>query len=123
MPGGDRTGPLGRGPRTGRGAGHCVGMSQPGFMNRTPGRGLGIRCGGGRGFGGARGFGGGRGWRHRFYATGRPVWMEFGLDDSPSKNLPSAVEADDLKNRAELLQSELNLIHSRLDEIYKNTTP
>ncbi len=34
MPGGDGTGPWGRGPRTGRGAGFCSGYRMPGFMNR-----------------------------------------------------------------------------------------
>lgn len=29
MPGGDRTGPLGRGPMTGRGAGYCSGFDMP----------------------------------------------------------------------------------------------
>ncbi|WP_202319246.1 DUF5320 domain-containing protein [Archaeoglobus neptunius] len=35
MPGGDGTGPWGRGPRTGRRAGFCSGYSRPGFMNRS----------------------------------------------------------------------------------------
>lgn len=39
MPGGDGTGPLGGGPRTGRIAGFCAGADQPGYMNPFPGRG------------------------------------------------------------------------------------
>lgn len=35
MPGGDRTGPWGLGPRTGRRAGFCSGYRMPGFMNRS----------------------------------------------------------------------------------------
>jgi len=35
MPGGDRTGPWGEGPRTGRRAGFCSGYGMPGFMNRS----------------------------------------------------------------------------------------
>lgn len=63
MPGGDRTGPLGMGPMTGRASGKCTGYVNPGYMNYAPGRyftGWGHRgCwGGGRG----RGFG-------RFYPT------------------------------------------------------
>ncbi|MCD6471852.1 DUF5320 domain-containing protein [Candidatus Aerophobetes bacterium] len=46
MPGGDRTGPLGLGPRTGRGFGYCAGFGAPGFF-RYRGRGGGF----GRGFG------------------------------------------------------------------------
>ena len=55
MPRGDKTGPSGLGPMTGRAAGHCAGYSVPGFMNPTEGsgRGLGRGCGrgGGRRFG------------------------------------------------------------------------
>ena len=37
MPGGDRTGPMGFGPMTGRAAGHCAGYPTPGFANSIPG--------------------------------------------------------------------------------------
>ena len=61
MPAGDRTGPAGLGPMTGRGAGYCGGYGGPGFMNRFgPGPGLGRRWG--------RGWGGGWHWRHWGYA-------------------------------------------------------
>lgn len=39
MPRGDRTGPAGMGPRTGRAAGYCAGYSTPGYtraMGRMP---------------------------------------------------------------------------------------
>ena len=57
MPRGDRTGPWGSGPMTGRAAGYCAGYPVPGFMNPAPryGRGIGFRRGWGRGRG--RGFG------------------------------------------------------------------
>ena len=67
MPGGDRTGPLGEGPMTGRRAGFCAGFSNPGYMNPLPregfgrGRGRGLGKGWRRGFG--RGWGRGFGWR------------------------------------------------------------
>ncbi|MCF7709262.1 MAG: DUF5320 domain-containing protein, partial [Verrucomicrobia bacterium] len=32
MPGGDRTGPMGAGPRSGRAAGYCAGFGAPGYM-------------------------------------------------------------------------------------------
>lgn len=78
MPGGDRTGPLGQGPMTGRAAGYCAGSDVPGYANPIPrryaGAGAGIyraypsaypagyapagpRMGRGRGFGRGR-----RGW-------------------------------------------------------------
>ena len=55
MPAGDRTGPWGLGPRTGRGLGLCAGFAAPGYAYRGPGLGLGRGYGLGRGFG--RGFG------------------------------------------------------------------
>ena len=64
MPGGDRTGPMGLGPMTGRAAGYCAGYPVPGFMNAV----------GGRGFGGWGGRGG-RGRRNWFYATGLTGWQ------------------------------------------------
>jgi len=41
MPGGDRTGPMGLGPMTGRAAGICAGYPTPGFANPIPGFGRG----------------------------------------------------------------------------------
>jgi hypothetical protein len=38
MPWGDRTGPMGQGPLTGRKAGYCAGFSAPGFLKLRPGR-------------------------------------------------------------------------------------
>jgi len=65
MPGGDRTGPLGMGPRTGRVAGYCAGYEVPGYLNPAPGWGAGFgpgrRARGGTGRRG--GWGGGWGWR------------------------------------------------------------
>jgi len=63
MPGGDRTGPMGFGPMTGRGVGWCGRGGSTGSY--------GFARGGTFGWGGGRG---GRGWRNRFYATGVPGW-------------------------------------------------
>ncbi len=71
MPYGDRTGPSGQGPMTGRGAGFCAGYSVPGYMNPAFGMGQ-------AGFNSRRGFagrGGGRGRRNWFNATGMPGWQ------------------------------------------------
>lgn len=48
MPSGDRTGPEGCGPITGRGLGYCAGNDRPGY---TTGFGQGIGYGRGRGMG------------------------------------------------------------------------
>jgi hypothetical protein len=58
MPRGDKTGPWGAGPMTGRAAGYCAGYPVPGYMNPTGGYGWGRGRGRGRGWG--RGFGRGR---------------------------------------------------------------
>ena len=78
MPGGDRTGPLGMGPRTGRAAGYCSGSGMPGYANFGFGRGYGMGYGRGRGFGRGRGpgMGYGRGWRNRNFAAGYPGWVD-----------------------------------------------
>ena len=74
MPRGDRTGPEGRGPMTGRRAGYCAGFAVPGYMN--PGyAGYGFRPG----FMGRMGGGRGRGYRNMYYATGLPAWARGGF--------------------------------------------
>lgn len=113
MPGGDRTGPRGMGPRTGRAAGFCAGFQQPGYMNPVPGRGVGR---GGGCFGG-----GGRGRRNWFYATGLPGWARGagGYDTPAMPGVPS--ESRTLKGQAELLQSQLDLVNQRINELEAKT--
>ena len=98
MPGGDRTGPLGAGPRSGRGMGYCSGYNLPGFA--TPGAGF-------RGWLGFRRGGGGRGWRHRFFATGIPGWVP----PTPEQ------ETADLKAQADWLKGQLDAIQKRIEEL------
>lgn len=98
MPGGDRTGPLGAGPRTGRGMGYCSGYNLPGLANQTS-----IF----RGWFGYRRGGAGRGWRHRFFATGIPGWVP----PTPEQ------ETADLKAQADLLKEQLDVIQKRIAEI------
>ena len=61
MPRGDRTGPMGMGPMTGRGMGLCAGYDVPGYMNPGPGYGRGMAYGRGRGIGRGMAWGRGRG--------------------------------------------------------------
>ena len=125
MPRGDRTGPGGMGPMTGRAAGYCAGYSVPGFQNPVPGRGA-I----GRGMGGR----GGRGWRNMYYATGLPGWARAGMynpvygerwfQDSSypfSPELTPQKEEEFLKNQANVIQENLNSINERLKELEKIT--
>ncbi len=68
MPGGDGTGPMGQGSKTGRALGPCAGQPTPGYMNELPGRGAGRGRGHGRGLGLGRGFGFGRGFGRRCFS-------------------------------------------------------
>ena len=117
MPGGDRTGPLGRGPMTGRAAGFCAGFAVPGFANPGVGSGRGF-------FGGRGGRGGGRGWRNMYYATGQPGWMRAGWGPAPyapAGPATAADEAEDLKQQAEMLEQSLSQIKQRLSDLAKES--
>ena len=117
MPGGDRTGPMGMGPMTGRGAGYCTGHGMPGYAVPSAGYGFGMGRGRGRGMGMR---GGGRGWRNIFYASGLPGWARYGAAPvNPSRFSAPDPEAEKamLAEHAELLRSELESIKKRIDEI------
>jgi hypothetical protein len=129
MPGGDRTGPAGLGPMTGRAAGYCGGFGVPGYMNPIPGRGF--RPGGwGRGRGGGRG--GGRGWRNWFYATGLTGWQRaargwpafggplpyaapYSAPFAPAMSTEQQVEM--LKGQAEYFEDALEGIRKQIEEL------
>ena len=115
MPSGDRTGPAGMGPMTGRGAGFCAGFAMPGYANSAAGRGA---FGQGRGFGG-----GGRGRRNRFYATGLPGWARTGAFGAPyggatfSQKINPQQELDALKGQAEYFEDILGNLNNRIEEL------
>lgn len=103
MPRGDRTGPMGAGPMTGRGAGWCAGHEMPGYAYGRPGFGYGM----GRG-------GRGRGHRHMFYATGAPRWAR-GRYAPPLPEVEPDMEA--LKAEANWLAGRLEAIQKRIEAI------
>ena len=123
MPSGDRTGPAGSGPVTGRGAGFCAGYPTPGYMNPV----------GGRGFGGYGGFGrgrGGGGWGRRnwFNATGLTGWQRagmgypasggavpYGAPSAPAMTKEQELEA--LKGQAEYFADALEGIKQRIEQL------
>ena len=112
MPGGDRTGPAGRGPMTGRGAGFCAGYGVPEFSN--PGYVAGGAFVGGRG---------GRGRRNRFFATGVPGWQYFagnpipgGMSFSAQPGTPKD-ELDLLKGQAHYLENSLKELQARMEAL------
>jgi hypothetical protein len=102
MPGGDRTGPMGAGPMTGRAAGFCAGYAMPGHMNPTGGRGQGFwgrGCGGGWGRGRGVGLGASR----------------FNWAPTPEQELES------LKQQASYIQGALADITRRIEELAAQT--
>ncbi len=96
---GDRTGPLGQGPRTGRAAGYCTGRDMTGYMNPTPtacfGRGL------------VRGFGRGR--RGGFYTA--PPSVE---SQQPDIAAPGSTRTA-LKTRLGELEAQLAALREQID--------
>lgn len=113
MPGGDRTGPLGEGPMTGRGMGFCGGnaaggVAEPGFRR-------------GRGFGPRRGFAaggrGGRGWRHRYWATGMPGWARADMLPTAPPDKPQWLEA-----RAQALEGELATLRAQIAQTHRGSS-
>jgi len=104
MPWGDRTGPLGLGPMTGRGLGYCAGFSTPGY---TKGPGLGFGRGFGRGF---RWF-----WRRPFFfsVSRMPLSYEPYFYREPTKE----EELNSLKSIAENLEKELKAIRERIKKL------
>ncbi len=102
MAGGDRTGPRGDGPKTGRGMGFCEGFDAPGTMSTR---------GAGRGFGDARGRGMGRGrrWRGRASAA-----TDFSPERTQARPLVDG-EAAALHARLDELSGMMRDLHERLD--------
>ena len=106
MPRGDRTGPRGMGPKTGRAAGGCAGSDRPGFMNPA---------GGGMGFGRGAGGGGGRGRgrRNMFLATGLPGGQRFGAAPAVAPE----TETQLLREQVSALQAGLETVLRRLEAL------
>ncbi|MBN1162965.1 MAG: DUF5320 domain-containing protein [Candidatus Krumholzibacteriota bacterium] len=107
MPGGDRTGPAGMGPMTGRGLGYCAGYAQPGFAQPFPGRGFGFGRGMGFGFRGGRG----RHWGVPYYGNYAPVAAPYGA--YPAR--PQEIEV--LREQAEYFERSLAEIRKRIEEL------
>ncbi len=116
MPRGDRTGPMGMGPMTGRAAGYCAGYNVPGYLNPGGGR---FPAFGGRG--------GGWGWRNWYYATGLPGWARAGYypawgvvpPQAPAAVPPAEAELEALRAQEQALKTALDNIQKRLQELEK----
>jgi uncharacterized protein DUF5320 len=117
MPGGDRTGPAGMGPMTGRGAGYCAGFQVPGYANPVGGRGMGMGWGRGfRGGGFGRGFGrGGAGYGLPAYGSAVNPYAYGGVPFAPT--VAPQQELDGLKGQAEYFEDALDEIKKRITEL------
>ena len=127
MPRGDRTGPRGAGPMTGRAAGYCAGYSVPGYMNPT----ITYRRGWGRGFGRGRGRGFGRGWGRGFgrgqfgypapvliEPTYPPVYQQTMQPQTPEQEMASLEEYQkDLKAEKADIDQEMAGVKARIEEL------
>jgi len=127
MPRGDRSGPMGMGPGTGRAAGYCAGYPVAGFANPLPGRGT-FGRGGGRGGGQ-----GGRGHRNWYYATGLTGWQRAARGwypaqagtvpypyPAPYTQMAPQEEAKMIQNQIETLEENIRAAQERLGELETN---
>lgn len=102
MPRGDRTGPSGDGPTTGRGMGYCAGNDHPGIQNPRSNRGggLGRRFQGGTAYGRGAGFG----FRH-------------GYDSFSHGAVSNVSEKTLIENEIRILKDQLSGLENRLSKI------
>lgn len=98
MPGGDRTGPEGAGPMTGRRMGYCVGNINPG---------LGFR----RGFGRGRGLYGNRG--------GAGYGFRGGAGYRDYRETDSFNDRDAIENEIRVLKDQMTFLEKKLSDIPK----
>ena len=101
MPRGDRTGPFGEGPQTGRRMGYCAGYEHPGFVNQhsnwAGGHGRQFRGGFGHGRGSGFGF------RH-----GYGGYNQGGIADVSEKTM--------IENEIRILKDQLSALEDRLSK-------
>jgi hypothetical protein len=131
MPKGNRTGPMGEGPRSGRASVYCANYDAPGFKRRFFGQGSGAGFARNWGEGGR---GGRRGWRNMFWRTGLhrglrlrnehgrqagrlaglPGWGWFGRNFSEQPNPDAGAEKKAIENQVDFLKSQLDQLQKRL---------
>ncbi len=125
MPRGDRTGPMGMGPMTGRGAGYCSGAGVPGYMNPSAGGGAGWGRGRGFGRGMGRGWGRGGGWGYGMaWGGGGPVpgygFPAYG-SGTPVQPSPEQ-EMEILRGQARHFEEGLEEIRKRIQALEQEST-
>ncbi|MCB2220741.1 MAG: DUF5320 domain-containing protein [Bacteroidetes bacterium] len=98
MPKGNGTGPMGKGPKTGRGLGFCTGNDMAGFQYSPPGFGRRLGTNRGRRWGRGSGFGFGR----------------FRGETHPQVSTETLLE-----NEARILRDQLASVEKQLSELKK----
>lgn len=119
MPRGNRTGPNGMGPMTGRAAGFCAGNDEAGFYSAPGGgfgrgrnRGAGRRSGNGPGFGGRRGSAYGRGRDNDpGVGTGRGYAPDLPTKTELAAGMSAEIEA--LEQRIAWLRREIDAMNTQ----------
>ncbi len=119
MPGGDRTGPNGGGPKTGRAMGYCAGNENAGFSTAGGGRGQGRRRRGrgGRGMGGGQGRGNGWGAQAAGYSNQEVADLPMSVEMSPEPEAPVQQVAPLPEQR----ESELDVLAQQLGALEHQT--
>jgi len=102
MPRGDKTGPAGTGPMTGRQLGYCRGNEAPGFTNQ--GFGFGGRFGRNKGFG--------RNFREGYRAGNRRYYQE---------DIPNISNNASLEDEIKILKEQLLNIEDQLSQLNKKS--
>lgn len=113
MPRGNKTGPTGDGPMTGRAHGYCTGNNQAGFTNNqaNPGQGFGRGQRGGFG-GGGRGQGRGFGMR----GQGQGFGFRHGSQNMNYINEPTVSEKTLVENEIRVLKDQLSYLEKQLSK-------
>ncbi len=101
MPRGDRTGPFGEGPMTGRQMGYCAGYEIPGYMNPSPGWGRGL----------------GRRFRGGSYGRGYDLGFMHGQFSQYPGDVPGVSEKTLIENQIRTLKDQLKALEDRLSKM------
>ncbi|MBT3242182.1 MAG: DUF5320 domain-containing protein [Bacteroidetes bacterium] len=114
MPGGNKRGPSGEGPMTGREQGYCTGNNQPGSLSNQSN----FRQGSGRGsrggFAGGSGRGQGQGFRRRSQGSG--FGFRQGYQNSNFENDSYISEKTLIENEIRVLKDQLSYLEKQLSK-------
>lgn len=111
MPAGDKTGPEGKGPRTGRSMGYCSGYNSPGFTKGAPRRGRGRR------FYKRRGPGFGRGNRNFYYPREHPISNDKYPQNQNNETKTSREEEINSLDEEKSIENEIKAMKDGLDNL------